>query len=136
MGKQTGLYLGMSVSVMLSANVLAGPAMNEGKWEITAKMEMPGMPMQMPAHTYTHCLTRENMVPRQEKPGSECKMLNSSASGNTVNWQMECKSPQGKTMMDGRVTYTGDTMNGEIRMQQAGTEMIQRMSGRRLGACQ
>ena len=135
MSKQFGLLVLVVFSVFMSTNILATPAMSEGKWEITAKMEMPGMPMQMPAHTFTHCVTAEDMAPHDERPGQECKTIKSNVNGNTVTWQMECKSPQGTTMMDGRATYTGDTMNGEIKMQQDGMDMTQRMNGRRLGQC-
>lgn len=43
-----------------------GPNMKEGLWEITINnIEMPEMPMQMPPQTYTHCLTKKDMVPQK-----------------------------------------------------------------------
>lgn len=121
--------------VLCSGTVNAAPPMQEGMWEITTQLDMPGMPMQMPAHTSRHCLTNKDMVPQQQQPGQQCKMLEQNVSGNTVTWRMECDTPQGKSTMHGRTTYTGNAMQGELRMRQGGTEMLQRISGKRVGDC-
>lgn len=123
------------VALLFSGHALAAPVMKEGKWQITAKMEMPGMPMQMPAHTATHCLTKKNMVPKNERPDQECKKISSNVKGNTATWQMECQTPQGVATMDGTVTYKGDNMEGVIKIKQAGSEITQRLSGKRIGEC-
>lgn len=136
MNKQPGLLLLIVMSVLLSGNCVAAPVMKEGLWEITSKMEMPGMPMQMPAQSYKHCMTTDNMVPQQQSPNQDCKMISNNVRGNTVTWKMECKTPQGPTIMDGKVTYNNDSMNGVIKMKQSGMDMTQRMSGRYLGKCQ
>ena len=51
----------------------SGPNMQEGKWEITTKVEMPGMPMNMPPMTHTQCLTKDDFVPQNSQSGEECQ---------------------------------------------------------------
>ena len=136
MSKQRVISMVVSVLVLLSSPVMAGPNMKEGKWQISSKMEMPGMPMQIPAQTYTHCLTKEDMVPRQKTPDQNCKMVNNTVKGSTVSWQMECATPQGPSTIDGKVTYKGDSFDGIIKIRQAGMEMTQQMSGKWIGPCQ
>lgn len=136
MGKQLGISIVVSALVLLSSLVMAGPNMKEGKWQISSKMEMPGMPVQIPPQTFSHCLTKKDMVPRQEKPDQSCKMVNNSVKGSTVTWLMECNTPQGPSAIDGKVTYKGDTFDGVIKIRQAGMEMTQRMSGKWVGQCQ
>ena len=136
MGKQLGISIVVSALVLLSSPVMAGPNMKEGKWQISSKMEMPGMPMQIPPQTFSHCLTKKDMVPRQEKPDQSCKMVKNSVKGSTVSWLMECNTPQGPSTIDGKVTYKGDSFDGLIKIRQAGMEMTQRLSGKWVGQCQ
>ena len=135
MRKQAGWLAVVLFSVLLSGDIWAAADIKVGKWEITTKMEIPGMPAQMSSRTYTHCLTEENMVPQQEEPGKECKMVNSQVNGNTIIWQMTCQTPEGPSVLDGTVTYNGDSMTGVIKIRQVGINMTQRMSGRWLGPC-
>ena len=55
--------------------VFAGVNIHEGLWEITTKMEIEGMPMQMPARKHTQCLTEKNMlktmVPKEQTQEEE-----------------------------------------------------------------
>ena len=67
------------------------PNMQEGRWEITTKMEMPGMPMNMPPMTHAQCLAKEDLVPQSSQSGDECKITNVEVSGDTVTWVMQCK---------------------------------------------
>jgi hypothetical protein len=122
--------------LLLSGTTFAGgPDMKEGLWEITVKMEVPGVPMQMPAQKFTQCLKKENMVPQQEEPNQECKMVNTEVKGDTVTWVIECKGPEGTTKGNGRVTYKGDTFDGSMNVKQADMEVTQHMSGRLIGQC-
>ncbi|MBS3919484.1 MAG: DUF3617 family protein [Deltaproteobacteria bacterium] len=110
--------------------------MKEGLWEITSKTEVPGMPMKMPPQTYTHCLTKKDMVPQKEEPGQECKMVKHDIKGDTVSWLIECKTKEGPAVFNGKITYKGETFEGVIKMKQSDMEMTQNLSGKWIGKCQ
>ncbi len=110
--------------------------MNEGQWEITTTMDMPGMPEAAKRpHTVTHCLTKSDYVPKANPEKSDCKLLDHKVDGNTVTWDVACKESTGK----GTVTYAGDSFTGlmETTMKQEGKEMTvkMKMDGKRIGAC-
>lgn len=117
----------------------AGPNIEAGKWEITSKIEVPGMPENMPQNTFTQtqCLTKDDYVPRGSKnqSGQDCRIEDVQTSGNTVTWTMHCNSAQGQMDGEGEITYHGDTFEGTIKMMTQGGEMIQHMNGRRIGDC-
>ena len=113
----------------------SGPNMKDGLWEITIEIEMPGMPMKMPAMTHTQCITSENAVPDSSQPGQECKIIENHVDGDTVTWRMECNTPEGKAEAAGEITYTDDTFKGTIKMNMQGMEMLQKLSGKRIGEC-
>jgi len=123
--------------------VFAGVNMHEGLWEITTRMEMQGMPMQMPARKHTQCLTKKNMlktmVPEEQDKEEECKITDTETSGNTVTWVMKC-SGEDTMEVTGKTTYHGDTFEGTITMisndpEEGKMEMINHISGRRIGEC-
>lgn len=120
-------------------NVSAGIDMKDGMWEITSKMEMPEMSMQMPAVKFTQCLTSNNNVPQDKKQDTErnldCKTKNTTIKGNTVTWEVHCISEGKPVKSFGRITYKGETFEGETKMEMDGMNMTQKMSGRRLGNC-
>jgi len=66
------------------------PDIREGQWEITTKMEIPGMPMDMPPVKNTQCLTKKDLVPGNFQPGQECTFPETKVTGNTVTWTLEC----------------------------------------------
>lgn len=117
------------------SNISMANNMKEGLWEITMQMEIPGMPMQMPPQTYTHCITKNNMVPQREEPDQECKMIKRDIKGDTVTWVMECKTSEGTAVFNGKVTYKGDSFEGIIKMKQSGMEITQNLKGKWIGKC-
>jgi hypothetical protein len=123
------------VGMLAGSNCLAesGPNLQEGLWEITSKIEMMGM--NIPAVKHNQCITRENAVPGSSQPDQKCKTIETSVNGDTVIWKMVCDSPQGKSKLAGEITYHGDTFEGILRIDMQGSEMIQNMSGRRIGKC-
>ncbi len=115
--------------------------MRPGLWEITMQMEMPGMPMAMPATKVQHCYSAsdvadaEKTVPTGQDGENPCRVSDYSLRGNTASWSMQCENMSGK----GSMTYSGDSYSGttELQMQEEGMSqsMKQTISARRVGDC-
>lgn len=129
--------------LVFSATASADPDMRDGLWEITTRTEIKGLPADsMPpnmTHTMKQCMTKQQAVPSQPEKNPACKLLNSKVDGNTVSWIMQCRNPEGTVDSTGRITYSGNTFAGEMRVDTSGGKqkmnMVQKMSGRRIGDC-
>ncbi len=115
----------------------SAPNMQEGKWEITTKMEMPGMSVNMPPMVHTQCLTQKDLVPKSSQPGQECTITRNEVTGNTVTWTMQCTGQGGEMKGTGNITYSGNRFKGTIKMimPQSNMQMTSHVSGLRLGSC-
>ncbi len=133
----------LAISTLL---ILGGPAsavnMEAGKWEITSRVEMPGMPMQMPPMTSVQCLTQDEPAPSNPTAAdnSDCSIADMKTDGNTVSWKMKCNAEGQKVMIEGKITYAGTTFEGVMTtlMDQDGETMEIKtiMNGKRLGNCE
>jgi uncharacterized protein DUF3617 len=131
--------------VCLLALAVAAPAfaqpkypMKPGKWRITMQMEMPGMPMQMPATNQTYCITKEQLdkdpkaaIPNDKK--SDCKVGDYKADGNKVTWTVSC--PSQDMTGDGKLTFSEESYTGGMNMKIGEAEMSMKYTGKRLGDC-
>jgi len=112
---------------------LAAPNMEDGLWEITTTVNMPGMGSK--SFTNTSCLTKEKAVPQTAESG--CTVKDVKTQGNTVTWTVVCK--EGMSTSTGKVTYTGSTMDGvvETTVKAGGQTMTMKstMKGKRIGPC-
>ncbi len=122
---------------LFAVTAWAAPA--EEKWQITSKMEIPGMPFQMPATTATVCVPQgqpsEKMVPAKEN----CKVSNFKTVGNTSSFHIECPPPE-KMSGDGKFTVNADKsssgqMNIKGVMEGEPMEMKMSWSSKKLGMC-
>lgn len=121
----------------------AEPNMRDGMWEITTRTEIQGLPAgSMPpssSNTVKQCMTREEAIPREPENNPNCKLVSSKVQGNTVSWNMQCRGREGTTESSGRIVYSGNTFSGETRVNTSGgvqkMNMLQKMSGRRIGEC-
>ena len=127
--------------VGLSCVALAQIPAREGQWEITVQMEMPGMPMKLPATKVTQCLTKEDLAdPGKSAPkgpkdmNSDCQTSDYKVDGNKVTWTMECKGKDAMTG-SGEIVFAADSYDGWMKMKTAGTEMTMTYTGQRLGDC-
>jgi hypothetical protein len=139
MPKTSGLFFAALIILWASA-AAAGPNMQEGKWEITSKVEMKGMPMEMPAVKTSVCLNSKDVVPQKPEKNQDCKMISNKIEGSTVTWVMQCRDKNGDTIdSTGRITYKGASFDGAVEMDMSGKHgkqhMSQKMSGRRIGDC-
>lgn len=135
-------FAGPSAAIMLcAAGVSAAPNMKPGLWETSVRTEMAGMPMQMPPVTTRQCIREQDLVPQTNSSGQACAVLDQNISRNTVTWRIECKADNIHSTGKGKITYHGDTFQGQIdmTMQQQGMgpmTMSQKLEGKRLGDCQ
>jgi len=125
--------------ILLCAGATAHSAavdMKEGEWEIFSETSMTMGTMSMPpmANKSTYCLTREDLVPKEEKE-KDCKIVKQKVVGNTVSWRMECKKGEG----EGEITYRGSTYKGNFRMKMVEDgqtmNMNMKLAGKYLGPC-
>lgn len=118
--------------LMSAASVMA--AGSDELWEMTAKMDMPGMPM--PAMTHTVCLPKGGAYkPEKSLHQQNCEVTDLKVAGNKTSWKMHCT---GRDAMEGSgaVTRTEDTMQGTLKMSMKDMQMTQVISGKRVGTCQ
>ena len=116
----------------------ATPNTQEGLWEITSKMEMPGMPMAMPAQTHRLCVAKggkdEDYIPKRDG----CRMQDSKRVGNKVTYKMVCTGKDTMTVA-GETTFGGNSYDGRMvmsgKMDGQQMEMTQTYSGKRVGDC-
>ena len=127
-----------------STAIAAGPDFKEGEWGVNYRMEVVGMPFPMPPINTkkTLCLTKNNYVPDTAQQGQDCKISDQQVSGNTVTWTMHCRTQEGKVEGKGKITYKGESYDGNMDAQLISTsnpDMPMRykytMNGQRLGAC-
>ena len=127
------LFSGMVLlAVVCPGSVLA--AGNDDLWEMTTRMDMPGMAM--PATTHKVCIAKNAPYKPEKAPDQKnCEMTDIKFSGNTTKWKMHCT---GKDAMEGsgEMTRTADSMKGEMKLSMQGMQMTQSMSGKRVGTCQ
>ena len=110
----------------------------EGRYEITSTIKMPGM--NPPPTTITRCLTKEAPVPDQSVADPKCKVVAMNTQGNTVTWKVECDEQGQKMRGDGRMVYRGDRFEGTLQnviMDPDGNMTINTaIEGKRVGPCQ
>jgi hypothetical protein len=114
--------------------------MREGEWEITMKMEMPGMPMAMPPQVMQRCITKKDLadahkpVPGPQAGDSRCKLSDHKMQGNTATWKMTCEDG---TTGSGTATYGETSYTSTITTLQGGQPpaLTMHQNGRYLGVC-
>ena len=127
-----GICIIAAVLFLFSARLsFAAPNMEDGLWEITATVDMPGMPSR--SFTHTTCLTKEKAVPQTAESG--CTIKDVKTQGNTVTWTVVCR----EGTSTGKVTYAGTTMDGviETTVKTNGKTMTMKntIKGKRIGPC-
>ena len=108
-------------------------------WEITSKMEMPGMPMAMPPQVSKVCVAKganeDSFVPKQQ---GDCKTVDSRRVGNKYTFKMVCAGKD-KMTANGEITFNGGAYDGRMEMvgSMEGQPMAMNLTyaGRRVGTC-
>lgn len=129
-------FLSMFFALLIIVPVYAADLnIKPGLWQWTTTMEMPGMPFAVPPVTYSSCITKKDLVPKQPKEDKNCKVLDNKITDSSVQWKMVCKGNGGQVVSDGKISYSGSTAKGEIKIVTQGMTMTSKISGQRTGAC-
>ena len=135
------LVVALAIAATASYAVAQSSPMRPGRWEVTMQMEMPNMPVAMPAMKNTQCVTQQDIdSPNRGLPSgpnrnpNECKTSDYKVAGNIVTWTMACTG-QPPTTASGELRFTGDTYDGLIKMMAEQQQMSMKISGKRLGDC-
>lgn len=108
-------------------------------WEITSKMDMPGMPMAMPAQTSKVCLPKggESDPSRTQDKDSKCDFTDVQHSGNIVKFKGTCVNGHGDKMkVSGETSHDANSFKTEMQMTGEGRgsmNMSMKTSGKRAG---
>ena len=130
------VYAGIGLAFALVASSLASAQGKDDLWEVSTKMEMPGMPMAMPAQTNRFCIGKnrkdEELVPKQ----GDCRMLESKRVGNKFTYKMDC-SGKFSALVDGAITFGDNAYDGRMHMAMKNTNdtMDMTFTGKRIGDC-
>jgi hypothetical protein len=134
----------ISILLMISCLTLITMAswaldFESGKYEITSRMEMPGMPAAIPPQTIVQCMTDQDPIPNSNPENQDCKITDMQQTKTTVSWEMECIQQGQKMTSTGQMTYKGDTFEGTIKTNlgpDAGNmTMTTVITGKRLSDC-
>ena len=114
--------------------------MQEGNWEVTAKMEIPGMPFAMPPTTHNQCVTKKDLVPDMADKDQSCVVREQKVVGDTVTWRIQCQGKNGTMDGEGRIKYGAKSYTGEMQMrmkEKSGEVMTMKtsMQGKHTGPC-
>ena len=104
-------------------------------WEVTSKMSMEGMPMEMPAQKMKVCAAKVwTKPPAGDNPRQKCTRSDYAIDGDKVTWTESCESPAmtGK----GEITRQGDdAYDGSIQYASDQGNMTIKLAGRKIGTC-
>jgi hypothetical protein len=134
MNKQFTVILSMLFGLM-GATAQAAPG---EYWEVTSKMEMPGMPFAMPATTQKVCIPKDGEKdPGKTSGDKDCKMTDVKTVGNKTTWKARCDR-DGEVMTGvGEQTTTSGAYQGKIKLsgksEGQAMNMTMAYSGKRVG---
>ncbi len=115
------------------------PDLKEGKWKVTAEVNMKGVPFKMPPMVYEECLTQNDIIPSNNELEDGCKLTGPDIKGNTVSWRSVCTNTDGSVATsDGTITYAGETFTGSIAINISGEMPMSAqntLTGQYIGAC-
>ncbi len=126
------------LAVMTSLSSVTALAATGEYWEVTSKMEMPGMPFAMPGNTQKVCIAKggEN-DPRKTSGDKDCQMTDIKTVGNKTSWKARCNHDGEVMTGSGEQTTNANGYEGKIQFsgKSGGHDMNMKMafSGKRLG---
>ena len=131
----SSLLLPSLLALPVAAHAEAAP-MREGLWEISASVEMPGMPFKIPPTVVQQCVTKQDAAQAGVPPqGGDCTVSDVRRTGSKVSWKVTCTG-QSAGKGEGEVTFSGpNAYSGWMKMETGGMKMSTAYKAKRVGDC-
>ena len=118
----------------------AASSLTPGLYEYSVKMNMPGMPADMPPQVTQRCLNPKDIeggsaygMPRDK---SNCTVTDMKEDGGQFSYKMACTKPQQFSAdAQGTLTATSIEMNMTMTMAELPGPITQKVTARRIGDC-
>jgi hypothetical protein len=110
--------IALLISIMSGSTSLAVFAAPGEYWEVTSKMEMPGMPFAMPATMQKVCIPKgSESDPKRSSGDKDCQMSDVKIVGNKTSWKVRCDH-NGEVMTgSGEQTTTANGYEGKMHFE-------------------
>ena len=103
-------------------------------WEVTSKIDMPGMPAEMSSTTTKVCIAKGS----EKDPGqlmrsrnsSDCQLTDVKTLGNKTTWKVKCNSDE-MTGGSGEMTHSANSYDGVMHLSGKDGKMTQTYHGKR-----
>ena len=114
--------------------------MREGNWEVSAKMNIPGMG-EAPPMKQTQCVTaamlKDPNSAMPKGPGVDCKVTDYKLAANTATYKVTCTQPAPITALGEMKNAGSDSYTGTLTMNMGdGQTLALSIEGKRVGDCQ
>jgi len=129
------LFLLGSNPGLTATSTSADPTALGDSWEVSSRMSMEGMSMELPAQTAKVCARKDWTEP----PGSSntqhnCTNSDFAREGEKVTWEVSCEGPA--MTGHGEITFqSADAYSGSIMFTSAQGNMTILLNGHRVGEC-
>lgn len=110
------LILCLAVSACLSTSTLY--AASGESWEVTTRMDMPGVPVEMGETTVSVCIQKgADKDPKQlMKQAGECEVSELKTAGSKTTWKMRCDKDGDIMTGKGEVVHKTDSFQGVTKL--------------------
>ncbi len=112
----------------------------DGRWRVVIETETRGMALKIPPkYEYEHCLTQKDFKPDLTPLHAACRTTDTVTDGNEITWKFACRERGANVHGHGKLVFSGSRFRGTlstISEYPQPFEVIQKLSGRYLRACQ
>lgn len=131
-------FLTVSSAAIASLLSFAASAAPGEYWEVTSKMEMPGMPFAMPGTTTKVCIAKGGEKdPGKSTGDKDCQATDVKTVGNKTTWKMRCNHDGEVMTGSGEQTTNANGYDGKMQFssssQKRGGNMTMVFSGKHIG---
>lgn len=138
--RHAALLAGVLATTTTAASLLAQGPRQDGQWEVTTEMQMPGMPAGgMQPIVNTQCISKADAADPQKflpkgQNESGCAVSDYKLEGNKTTWSLKCDGPPA-IAGTGEIVYSQDAYTGSMKLNMGGQAMTVKYSAKRLGDC-
>lgn len=131
--------LPLGALILAAATPLHALDFKDGHWRVVIETETRGMAVNIPPkYQYERCLAQKDLKPDLTPLHASCRTTDTVTDGDEITWKFACRERGANVHGHGRLKFSGTRFQGTlstISEYPQRLEVIQKLSGRYLGAC-